>query len=363
MNKLFLAILCLMLIIPAGCIKESKEDYSSIIFYIGDVKKNNIAAEIGEIILQNDAISTGVQSSCDIKIGGSIIRIKEKSNVRLSELYQKNDIEKTTVDLDVGKLLCKAKKLSKSESFLVKTPTAIAGVRGTKFTVEADAKKTSRIKVFNGNVAVVKRVKQLGNIEVDKIIKTAPTLSEEEKVIVTAEEVKQTEKIVEQAIERQEKIYQNVETAVAKAIEAHQKDVVVNKKEIEKFKIEDFKEENKEIIAVQEKPKEVIAAIKSIVKLEKKKPVPEGRLLITRYEIYYIKGDKPLWEGKVINPPVQKDDKLYIASGEYVFCASIDGPVYWKRKIKNDGKLELKNDKLVIYTDGKGKELDVVTGL
>ena len=363
MNKLFLAILCLVLIIPSGCIKETKEEYSTIIFYIGDVKKNNNTAEIGEVILQNDVISTGLQSSCDIKIGGSIIRVKEKSNVRLSELYQKDDVEKTMVDLEVGKLLCKAKKLSKSESFLVKTPTAIAGVRGTKFTVEADIQKTSRIKVFNGNVTVLKRVKQLENIEVEKIIATAPTLSEEEKVIVTADDVKQTEKLVEKAIEKEQKINQDIETAVAKAIETHQKEVVIDKKEIEKFKIEDFKEENKEIIAVQEKPKEVIAAIKSIVKLEKKEPVPEGRLLITRYEIYFIKGDKPLWEGKVINPPIQKDNKLYIASGDYVFCASVDGPVFWKRNIKNDGKVELKEDKLVIFTEGKSKELDIVTGL
>jgi hypothetical protein len=363
MNKLLISLLCLILMSPFMCVKESEDDYSAIIFYIGEVKKNNKAAEIGDIILQNDIISTGIQSSCDIKIGGSIIRVKEKSNVKLSELYRKDDVEKTTVDLDIGKLLCKAKKLSKSENFLVKTPTAVAGVRGTKFTVEADAQKTSRIKVFNGNVTVVKRVKQLEDTAIEKIMDSAPSLSEEEKVIVTEKEVKQTEKIVEQAIEKEQKLNQNIEEAVVKAMETHQEDVVVAKKEIQKFKIEDFKEENKEMIAVQEKPKEVIAAIKNIVKLEKKEPVPEGRLLITRYEIYYIKSEKPLWEGKVINPPIQKDTKLYIASGDYVFCASIDGPVFWKRNIKNDGKVEFKDDKLVLFTEGKTKELDLVTGL
>jgi hypothetical protein len=364
MNKLLLAILCLLLITPSGCVKESEDDYSTIIFYIGDVKKNSKEAEIGDIILQNDIITTGLQSSCDIKIGGSIIRVKEKSNVKMSELYRKDDIEKTTVDLDVGKLLCKAKKLSKSENFLVKTPTAVAGVRGTKFTVEADAQKTSRIKVFNGNVTVVKRVKQLEDTNIEKIMETAPSLSEEQKVIVTEKEVKQTEKIVEQAIKEEQKINQNAEDAIAKVVSgSNQKDIVVAKNEIQKFKIEDFKEENKEMISVQEKPKEVIAAIKNIVKLEKKQPIPEGRLLITRYEIYFIKNEKPLWEGKVVNPPVQKDNKLYIASGDYVFCASIDGPVFWKKNIKNDGKVELKDDKLIIFTEGKTKELDAVTGL
>ncbi|MFH0977292.1 MAG: FecR family protein [Spirochaetota bacterium] len=363
MNKYAYSFICLTLILIFGCTKETVEDYSSIIFYIGDVKKNSKEVEIGDIIMQNDIISTGAQSSCDIKIGGSIIRIKEKSNIKLSELSKKDDIEKTTVDLDVGKLLCKAKKLSKSENFLVKTPTAVAGVRGTKFTVEADLQKTSRIKVFNGNVTVIKRVKQLEDNVIEKIMETAPSLSNEEKVVVTETDVKRTEKIVEKAIENEQKTNQSIEAAVVKVMESHKEDVVVAKKEIQKFKIEDFKEENKEMIAVQEKPKEVLAEIKKIVKLERKQPIPEGRLLITRYEIYFIKNEKPLWEGKVINPAIEKDKKLYIASGDYVFCASVDGPVFWKKNIKNDGKFEIKDDKLIIYSDGKPKELDLVTGL
>ncbi|MBN2401947.1 MAG: FecR domain-containing protein [Spirochaetes bacterium] len=364
MNKLLYSVLCLILITPFGCIKEAEDDYSTIIFFIGDVKKNNKEIGIGDIILQNDIIATGAQSSCDIKIGGSIIRVKEKSNVKMAELYRKDDIERTSVDLDVGKLLCKAKKLSKSENFLVKTPTAVAGVRGTKFTVEADTQKTSRIKVFNGNVTVVKRVKQLDEAVIGKIMETAPSLASEEKVIITEKEVKHTEKIVEQAIEKEQKINKDIDAATLKVIsETNREDVLVANKEIQKFKIEDFAEENNEMITVKEKPKEVIAEIKKVVILEKKQPVPEGRLLITRYEIYFIKNEKPLWEGKIINPPIQKDNKIYIASGDYVFCASIDGPVLWKRNIKNDGKVEVIGDKLLVFSEGKAKKLDLITGL
>jgi len=31
--------------------------------------------------------------------------------------------------------------------------------------------------------------------------------------------------------------------------------------------------------------------------------------------------------------------------------------------IKNDGKIEIKDDKLIIYSEGKTKEVDLVTGL
>jgi hypothetical protein len=362
MNKAIVFISCMIMMIIFGCAKEAENDYSTIIFFIGDVKKNSAQADIGDIILQNDLIVTGSQSSCDIKIGGSIIRVKEKSSIKLSELSRNNGIEKTGIDLDNGKLLCKAKKLSKSESFLVKTPTAVAGVRGTKFTVESDINKTSRIKVFNGQVTVVKRVKQLED-NLEKIMENAPSLNQEEKVVVTENDVKQTEKIVEKALQTEDNLNINPEIAIVKIIQEYKHDVFVEKKEIKKFKIEDFKDENKEIIAVAERPKDVIDKIKKLVKLDKKQPLPEGRLLITRYEIYYIKDEKPAWEGKVINPPLQQKDKLYIASGDYVFCASIDGPVFWKRNIKNDGKIEIKYDKLVISSDNKLIEIDLTDGL
>ena len=361
MNKIYSLILIIILSVTVSCMKQPEDDYSTIMFYIGDVKKNDKLVEIGDIILENDIITTGAQSSCDIKIGGSIIRVKEKSKIKLSELNRKDDIERTTVGLNVGKLLCKAKKLSKSESFLVKTPTAVAGVRGTKFTVEADLKKTSRIKVFDGKVKVVKRVKQLED-SIEKILDAAPVISDEEKVIVTEKEVEKAEKIVEKILDKEQKVTGNMEVAVVKVIENAKDDVVVSKKEIQKFKIEDFKEEQNEIIEVKEKPKEVIQQIRKIVELEKKEPVPEGRLLITRYEIHFIKDGRPVWEGRVINPPLEKDDKLYIASGDYVFCASLDGPVFWKRKIENEGKIEIKNDKLIVYTQDKTKDLDLITG-
>ncbi|MBN2039282.1 MAG: FecR domain-containing protein [Spirochaetes bacterium] len=363
MNKTGYLILILILLSLFSCLKQSEDDdYSKIMFYIGDVKKNSLIVEIGDIILENDIITTGIKSSCDIKIGGSIIRVKEKSKIKLSELSRKDNIERTTVGLSVGKLLCKAKKLSRSEKFMVKTPTAVAGVRGTKFTVEADPKRTSRIKVFNGKVKVIKRIKQLEE-EIDKVLDAAPSLSDKEKVIVTEKEVEKAEKIVKKFLDKEQKISGNVEIAVVRVIENVKDDVVVSKKEIRKFKVEDFKEEQNEIIEVKEKPKEIIQQIKKIVELEKKEPVPEGRLLITRYEIHFIKDGRLLWEGRVINPPLKKDDKLYIASGDYIFCASLKGPVFWKKKIENNGKIEIKDDKLIVYSRNKTEKLDLVTGL
>ena len=159
MKRFFVYSIIISIAITGGsCSKQKVDEYASIVFSIGEVKRNGQLANIGDILNQNDIIETGSMSSCDIKIGDSMIRIKENSKAILAQLLRKDGLENTTLGLDVGKMICKPKKLLKNESFLVKTPTAVAGVRGTNFSVEADANKTTRIKVFDGKVAVVKRV-------------------------------------------------------------------------------------------------------------------------------------------------------------------------------------------------------------
>lgn len=340
-----------------SCTKQQIDDYATIAFSIGDVKKNDQPVNIGDVLNQNDVIVTGAMSSCDIKIGDSMIRIKENSKAILAQLLRKDGIENTTLGLDVGKMICKPKKLLKNESFLVKTPTAVAGVRGTNFSVEADEKKTTRIKVFDGKVAVVKRVEAVEE-HIDKIIEAAPAVEEKEKVVITAEDVKKAEKKIEEVIKKEGETPQAIEKVVAVA----QETAVVKKEEVQKFKPEDFKEEKQEIIKIEEKPKEVVKEVAKVVKKTRQIPQPEGQLLVTRYEIYFVKNGRVEWEGKVINPPTKSEDKIYIASGDYIFCAKTDGTVLWRKKLSNDGKVELEGEKVAVYAGGQKKLLDKLTG-
>jgi hypothetical protein len=84
--------------------------------------------------------------------------------------------------------------------------------------------------------------------------------------------------------------------------------------------------------------------------------------LITKYEVYFIKNGRVEWEGKVIEPPVKDKDRIYIASEDYVFCASSDGPVFWKKEIINDGKIDVKGKVTTIFIKGKAQLLDSETG-
>jgi len=240
----------------------------------------------------------------------------------------------------------------------VKTPTAVAGVRGTQFTVEADQNGTSRIKVFEGSVKVAKRVREL-EASMPEVLSLAPDVTREEKVVITRQDVERTEKIVSTILKTEPS---GGEAARAAVIKKAGKDIVVGKKNIEKFAVRDFAKDNREIIEIRQKPAEVIREIGRAVEEEKEEPLPNGRLLITSFEVFFIKNGKIEWQGTVVQEPVKHGDRIYIASGEYVFCASVDGPVVWRKQMANEGRLDIRENALVVSAKGQETKLDLKTG-
>jgi hypothetical protein len=350
-KSIMIMLACTFAAVLSSCSKPATVEYASVSFFIGDVTKNGAPVAMGDQITEKDSITTGPQSSCDVKVGSSIIRVKEKSKMVFASIGMKGNLENTTLDLGEGRMLCKPKKLMKEESFMVKTPTAIAAVRGTEFTVESDAQKTTRIKVYDGSVKVAKRVTALED-KVNEVIQVASPVGEKESVIITEQEVAAAEKKVEKAIA------DSKGADLTDVITSSQKDISVGEKDIQKFKVEDFKKETSELISIQEKDPSLLKQIKDASKL----PAPEGRLLVTRYEVYFIKNGRVEWEGKVIEPPVKEKDKIYIASEDFIFCASIDGPVFWKKELINDGKLEVKDKTVTAFVKGRPMKLDITTG-
>jgi len=287
----------LVLAFALNCARQPVDEYAMITFMIGDVTKNNAAVQIGDVIKEKDVIQTGAESFCDVKIGQSLIRVKQKTKVVLATLMRQGGIENTAVELDSGKMLCKPKKLIKSETFMVKTPTAVAGVRGTQFTVEADQNGTSRIKVFEGSVKVAKRVRDL-EASMPEVLSLAPDVTKEEKVVITKFDVEKTEKIVSSILKSEPA--KNGDAARAAVIKKAGKDIVVSKKSIEKFAVRDFEKDNREIIEIKRKPVEVIREISKAVEEEKEEPLPNGRLLVTSFEVFFIKNGKIEWQGTVV---------------------------------------------------------------
>ncbi|MBN2434419.1 MAG: FecR domain-containing protein [Spirochaetes bacterium] len=323
------------------------EKNAHISFIIGDVTKNGSAVSINDKVNTGDIIKTSGLSSCDIQIGDSMIRIKENSNLTITLSLIDSNSEQTDLSLDSGKVLCKPKKLLDNESFTVRTPTAVAAVRGTQFSVTTDSLKTTRIKVFDGEVKVARRVKTLDK-NLEAVIKNGSSVPKEHTAVISEEDALKAADMVDKAIADGQSIEDTISVAPLE----------VPKKQINTFTPSDFIDEE-EIIRIGPKDEDVISKIATAVK----KPTgPKGRLLVTRYDAYIIVGGKIIWESKLESPPLKTEEMVLIASSDRIVAASSDGLILWNTKLKNNGKVRIKGGTLYVGTAKGEKKLFIKNG-
>lgn len=103
-------------------------------------------AKVGMILKQGDSIRTKGSSWAILNVDGAAqtasVEVKQNSQMKLATLLKDSeaDTQTTLLDLSLGEILIKAKKLHSDKSkFEVKTPTSIVGVRGTTFSVAVEA--------------------------------------------------------------------------------------------------------------------------------------------------------------------------------------------------------------------------------
>ncbi|MCE9596327.1 MAG: FecR family protein [Spirochaetia bacterium] len=121
-----------------------------------------VPIEAGAILQHKDTLRTGKDSYAEVMVQNvGLFRLSENSELNMEEL-QAND--KTIIRLDKGKAGFFLLKLIPNQQVGVKLPTAVAGVRGTKFLVAADG--ASKVALFGGAVQVENEQKQ--SVVIDK---------------------------------------------------------------------------------------------------------------------------------------------------------------------------------------------------
>jgi FecR protein len=122
-----------------------------------NVAVKKIRSAPGMILRENDEIKTS-SGSIDIQTGkGDIVRIKSFSQITLKEISKKGKPH-TNLYVQAGELLIKTNKLKSEDSFLLSTPTAVAGVRGTTFSFELTDGKPPKVKVNEGAFAITFKI-------------------------------------------------------------------------------------------------------------------------------------------------------------------------------------------------------------
>ncbi len=108
------------------------------------------------LVQAGDSLSTAPEGRCTLNwIDGTRIRIEPNTELTVQKCQVYKGAEHSAFRLDIGKVWIRVlRMLSQQDKFLINTPTATAGVRGTMFAVEVAADGSTEISVYEGQVTV-----------------------------------------------------------------------------------------------------------------------------------------------------------------------------------------------------------------
>jgi hypothetical protein len=116
------------------------------------------AAKEGQVLDQAALISTGFKSTALLRIGNSNITVRALTRLSLEEIVAAQNEEQVTVNLRAGRIRVNVKPPTVGKtSFVVRSPTATASVRGTVFEFDGIRLRVEEGRVYlgGGNAAGV----------------------------------------------------------------------------------------------------------------------------------------------------------------------------------------------------------------
>jgi hypothetical protein len=165
--SLMAMLLCLSVVFPDLSCKKETPTEAIATFIVGDVKllrQDETPRQVkhGDKMAVQDIIKTGKNSFFAFQVGNSaIIRITANTTVLIENLLTDNT---NKIFLKQGRVIESVKKFTKSTIYEVRTPTAIAAVRGTEFGVSYNNGQ-SIVPVKNGTVKVQRVTKEKGAVD------------------------------------------------------------------------------------------------------------------------------------------------------------------------------------------------------
>ena len=88
---------------------------------------------VGASVYMSDRVRTGTESEVIFGLpDGSVVSIAENAEMVIADLFEKDGVFRTKLDIKKGHVGFDVKKLSEKSSFEFKTGTATAAIRGTK---------------------------------------------------------------------------------------------------------------------------------------------------------------------------------------------------------------------------------------
>jgi len=175
-----------------NCGKKEKSPAILVTFVKGNVtaisKNQSRKLKTGQLVFTNDKIITKKNSVVDLQFSSSVImKIGQQSEVIITKNIENTTKISRNIELNLAKGSVFSKihgKLRKNDSFQVRTPAAVAAVRGTEFETNVDDDNNTQVSVTKGKVAVKnsngeEQVVEEGNkIDIDAVGKMKQSLLE-----------------------------------------------------------------------------------------------------------------------------------------------------------------------------------------
>ncbi|HOA07993.1 MAG TPA: FecR family protein [Spirochaetota bacterium] len=195
---------------------EIQPNSAKIAFVVGSAEiirgGKSEAAAVNSVIKSGETVRTSTGAMIVLQVSGSAnIKVHENTEFVFDSIDESG---KTSIDLKNGSLYSKLKKLSKDQSYEIKTMTFTAAVRGTEF-LSTSSEKDSGIKVLNGKVSLsagesIENIADAGNgIKLNKSGKPEIySLSKKETLLLEKDSVQTTLENIEGKTEEELKLIQ-----------------------------------------------------------------------------------------------------------------------------------------------------------
>jgi len=145
----------LITVLISSCSENHAPFRAEVTFITGTLKINNIDASIGNTVIKDDILKTGVKSEATIQVTDTaVISLKADTELRFENILLNND-DTRTISMELNRGTTLHNVLKKGTEYSVKAPTSVASVRGTIFEVSENDSKTF-ISVESGTVSVKK---------------------------------------------------------------------------------------------------------------------------------------------------------------------------------------------------------------
>jgi hypothetical protein len=246
-----------------------------------------LSAKVGDEVTEGMKLVTGDKSVAEIYFGENAIKVIENSALEISKLAkdEKNG-EQTSLSLDKGRVFARVvKKLSRADEFLVKTPTAVAAIRGTDFVVSQTDNK-STIACLKGKVQVSESGNDTAKVDLNQGQEVDVEKGKKLDVkSIKDENLKNLQKIIDDIREIREDIRKKFEDQKAEI-----KQKLEDQKDANRQMMDKQKQMNTENIQKQkDADKENVSAIKSEL-TDKKEEIKSG---LKNFEKPDFKNTKP----------------------------------------------------------------------